>query len=50
MARSSPLVTIAPAAALAAVVADASSVLGPVVLAASFESVSYLACFIAIGA
>ncbi len=41
--------TIAPAAALAAIVADAPSVLGPIVLAASVEAVSYLAVFIAIG-
>jgi ABC-type transport system involved in multi-copper enzyme maturation permease subunit len=43
------VVTIAPAAALAAVVAGAPSEIGPVVLAASVEAVSYLACFIAIG-
>jgi hypothetical protein len=41
--------TIAPAAALAAVVAGASADVGPIVLAVSVETVSYLAIFIAIG-
>jgi ABC-type transport system involved in multi-copper enzyme maturation permease subunit len=41
--------TIAPAVALASVVAGAPSVMGPIVLAASVEAVTYLAIFIAIG-
>lgn len=41
--------TIAPAAALAAVVAGAPSDIGPIVLAATVEVVAYLAIFIAIG-
>jgi hypothetical protein len=41
--------TIAPAVALAAIVADAPSLIGPIVLAASVEVVTYLAVFIAIG-
>jgi hypothetical protein len=43
------LATIAPAVALASVVAGAPSVMGPIVLAASIEAVSYLSIFIAIG-
>jgi ABC-type transport system involved in multi-copper enzyme maturation permease subunit len=40
---------VAPTVALAAVVADAPGLIGPIVLAASVEAVSYLAFFIAIG-
>jgi ABC-type transport system involved in multi-copper enzyme maturation permease subunit len=40
---------VAASVALAALVADAPSVIGPIVLAASVETVSYLAIFIAIG-
>ena len=40
---------IAPAVAIAAVVAGAPGLIGPIVLAASVEAVSYLAFFIAIG-
>ena len=43
------LITIAPATALAAVVAGASSAAGPAYLAAAVGSVSYVALFIAIG-
>jgi ABC-type transport system involved in multi-copper enzyme maturation permease subunit len=43
------LVTIAPAAALAAVVAGASSSAGPAFVAAAVGSVSYVAVFIAVG-
>ena len=43
------LVTIAPAAALAAVVAGAPRTAGPVFVAAAVESVSYVALFIAVG-
>ena len=43
------LVTIAPAAALAAVIAGASSTAGAAYLAAAVGSVSYVALFIAIG-
>jgi ABC-type transport system involved in multi-copper enzyme maturation permease subunit len=43
------VVTIAPAVALAAIVADAPGLIGPIALAASVEAVSYLAVFIAIG-
>jgi hypothetical protein len=43
------LATIAPAAAIAAVVAGAPSDIGAIVLAASVEAVTYLAIFIAIG-
>ena len=43
------VVTIAPAAALAAVVAGASSIAGPAFIAAAVGSVSYVALFIAIG-
>jgi hypothetical protein len=43
------IATIAPAAAIAAVVAGAPSDIGPIVLAASVETVTYLAIFIAIG-
>ena len=40
---------IAPAVAIAAVVAGAPGLIGPIVLAASIEAVTYLAFFIAIG-
>jgi ABC-type transport system involved in multi-copper enzyme maturation permease subunit len=43
------LVTIAPASALAAVVAGSSSSAGPAYLAAAIGSISYVALFIAIG-
>jgi ABC-type transport system involved in multi-copper enzyme maturation permease subunit len=43
------VVTIVPAAALAAVVAGASGSIGPVVVATAVESVSYVALFIAVG-
>ena len=43
------LVTIAPACALAAVVAGASSAIGPIFVAAAVETVSYVAVFIAVG-
>jgi ABC-type transport system involved in multi-copper enzyme maturation permease subunit len=43
------LVTIAPAAALAALVAGAPGTAGPVFVAAAVESVSYVALFIAVG-
>ncbi len=41
--------TIAPTVALASVLAGAPSLMGPIVLAASVETMSYLAVFIAIG-
>ena len=43
------LVTIAPAAALAAVVGGTPGSAGPIVIAASVEAVSYVALFIAVG-
>jgi len=43
------LVTIAPAAALAAVVAGAPGTVAPVFVAAAIEAVSYVALFIAVG-
>jgi len=43
------LATIAPAVALAAVVAGSPSSIGPVVIAAAVESIAYVAVFIAIG-
>jgi ABC-type transport system involved in multi-copper enzyme maturation permease subunit len=43
------VVTIAPTVVLAAVLAGAPSLMGPIALAASVETVSYLAVFIAIG-
>jgi ABC-type transport system involved in multi-copper enzyme maturation permease subunit len=43
------LVTIAPASALAAVIAGASSAAGPAFIAAAVGSVAYIALFIAIG-
>ena len=43
------VVTIAPACALAAVVAGSSSSIGPIALAAAVGAVSYVAVFIAIG-
>jgi ABC-type transport system involved in multi-copper enzyme maturation permease subunit len=43
------LVTIAPACALAAVVAGASESVGPILVAAAVESSSYVALFIAVG-
>ena len=43
------VVVIAPAVSIAAVVADAPGLIGPIALAASIEAVTYLAFFIAIG-
>lgn len=43
------IVTIVPAVALAAVVAGSSTSIGPIVVAAAVESVTYVAIFIAIG-
>jgi hypothetical protein len=43
------LVTIAPACALAAVVAGSSSSVGPILVASAVEALSYIALFIAVG-